>query len=89
MDRRMLALRDAVLSFLVICALIAIGRSLHELDFALALAIKALFIIASLVLLVRAFWKRGSMGLSGGQLALLPKRWQQWCLGENEPSDRS
>ena len=89
MDRRMLALRDTALAFILICGLIAAGRGLHELDFALAIAIRALFISASLVLLVRAFWKRDPSELSRGQIGWLPKRWQRWVLGEDELLDRS
>lgn len=82
------ALCDTALAFVLICGLIAAGRRLHELDFALAIAIKALFIGASLVLLVRAFWKRDPGELSRGQIGLLPKRWQRWALGEDESPDR-
>ena len=70
--------------FATICAVVGIGRGTSGLDSGLALAIKGLIVIGSVILLMRALWKRDSRDLSRGQLALFPKRWHSSILGERE-----
>lgn len=58
--------------------------NIRDVDFALALALKAFLIVSSLVLLWRMWRKRDTADLSSGQLALLPPRWRRWVLGESK-----
>jgi hypothetical protein len=72
-----------LLVLIVLCALIALSRRLPEMDFALALALKGLLIVASVMLLWR-IWRRGGASTGNGWLSLLPRRAQRWVLGETD-----
>jgi hypothetical protein len=64
---------------------------MRRLDNLLALAICAVYLAGSAVLVLRALLARGSArrrAFSCGELALLPRRWRRWVLDERDPPAR-
>jgi hypothetical protein len=77
----------ALAGFLLFCVALALLVALHSrvIDNILALLWASFVLIGSIVILWRLWkdpdqFKRRGMG----QLALLPRRWRNWVLGEND-----
>jgi len=56
---------------------------LRFLDASIVLVWYGFVVVGSMILLVRIV--KGQSRITGGQLGVLPERWQRWILGESTP----
>jgi hypothetical protein len=74
--------------FVTLTLLLAVWRKLPMLDWYLAVAIQATFVVASVALLWKVFRSRDASKLRKTWLTVLPESWGRWVLGESGKSEK-
>ena len=77
----------ALLEFLLICLVLGFLIALHSrmIDIILGLLWLGFLVVGSAVILWRLWRNPDEFQRRGmGQMAVLPRRWQKWVLGEND-----
>lgn len=84
---RIRAWRDFAVFLVILGALVFLHGCGSEIDHVLGTVLKVLLYgVGSFLFLYRLVWKREGTA-AAGQLAILPRRWQKWVLGEaDKPS---